>query len=63
MFSDRNVRFKAWQGLPPGSGEPPPEVKNILNPVFLETEKGFRAWICYPSTAVLRGNNDTKLTI
>ena len=56
---DRNVRLKAWKGLRPGpSGiddKPPHEVKNILTPVILQADKDIKAWICYPSVDVLRG--------
>ena len=36
-------------------GEPPVEVKNILNKVILKDDKSIKAWICHPSTSVLRG--------
>jgi hypothetical protein len=55
FFLDRNVRLKAWDGLPLGSDEPPVEVKNILSPVFLDAEEGIKAWICSPSVSVVRG--------
>ena len=55
-FLDRNVRLKVWEGLPPGNDEKPPvEVKNILTPVFFQSEDGIKAWICYPSTSFLKG--------
>ncbi|CAB4027687.1 Hypothetical predicted protein, partial [Paramuricea clavata] len=48
--SYRNVRLKAWEGLPPDSDEKPPiGVKNILTSVALQAEEGIKAWICYPS--------------
>ena len=58
FFLDRNVRLKAWKGLrlpPDCEDEPPVEVKNILKQVFLHEENGIKAWICYPSSSILRG--------
>ena len=49
------MRLKVWEGLPPGRNEPPVEVKNILSPVFLDAEESIKAWICYPSVSVVRG--------
>ena len=51
----RSVRLKVWEGLPPGSDEPPIEVKNILRRVFLHGMQDINAWLCYPSVSVLRG--------
>ena len=50
------MRLKLWEGLPSdGDDEPPVEVKYILRPVFVQDEDSIKAWICYPSTSVLRG--------
>jgi hypothetical protein len=58
-FLGRNVRLKAWKGLRPGplgiDDKPPHEVKNILTPVILQADKDIKAWLCYPSVYVLRG--------
>ncbi|XP_028398389.1 uncharacterized protein LOC114521994 [Dendronephthya gigantea] len=52
----RNVRFKVWEGLPSDTeDEPPMEVKNILTQVVLRGNESIKAWLCYPSTSVLRG--------
>ena len=49
------MRFKAWKGLPPHSDGPPVEVKYILEKVSVRADEDIDAWICYPSTTVLRG--------
>ena len=50
------MRLKVWDGLPSDcDNKPPVEVKNILRPVFIQDEDSIRAWICYPSTSVLKG--------
>ena len=51
------MRLKAWEGLPRPSDshhEPPDEVKNILSPVLLQGDGSIKAWICYPSTSVVK---------
>ncbi|XP_028399889.1 uncharacterized protein LOC114523221 [Dendronephthya gigantea] len=54
--SERTVRLKVWQNLPSDIADGPPvEVKNILKKVILEADKSIEAWICHPSTTVLRG--------
>ena len=49
------MRLKVWEGLPSDCDKPPVEVKYILKQVFIQDEDSIRAWICYPSTSVLRG--------
>ena len=49
------MRLKAWEGLSSDSHhEPPDEVKNILKQVFLQGDDSIKAWICYPSTSVVK---------